>query len=98
MGKHTQLNLFGPAPAPSTALLNARVRLPDACKCGDITATIGAGAGPHCAELSCSGCGAHRGWLARETYDFIKKIESKFGCPAGPIAIRRGSMAGGAQS
>jgi hypothetical protein len=86
-----QLDLFtSTATAPPDPLIGGLVELPDACKCGDTIALIGAGSGPHRASLRCPLCGAHRGWLARETHDFINEIIRKFGPLTAPIIIRRG--------
>jgi hypothetical protein len=93
MGKRLQLDLFTAAAAAATAdpLLDLAVRLPDKCKCGSAVALIGAGKGPHQAELCCRDCNAHRGWLSRETHGFLTEIVNKFGCPDAPIMIRRGN-------
>jgi hypothetical protein len=59
--------------------------------CGNI-ATIGAGKGPHAAELRCSVCGNHRGWLPQQAGDFLKGITEQFGIPAEPITLRDNSI------
>jgi hypothetical protein len=51
--------------------------------------TIGAGREPHAGELTCAGCGQHRGWLSQATAQWIAAVVSKFGAPNGPIIVRR---------
>ena len=88
---NTQFDLFRVSPPASTdPLIGVVVELPDACKCGGTVALIGAGSAPHRASLRCASCGVHRGWLARETHDFINEIIRKFGPLTAPITIRRG--------
>lgn len=71
-------------------LVGLVVRLPDVCRCGHDVARIGAPAGPHLAELRCTMCQHHRGWLPRIAHQFLLKTVTKFGRPDTPIAIRRG--------
>lgn len=86
-----QLDLFrASSAAPIDPHIGVPIELPDACKCGCTFARIGAGIGPHRASLRCASCGVHRGWLAREMYDFINEIIRKFGPLTAPITIRRG--------
>jgi hypothetical protein len=68
------------------------VRLPDHCRCGASLAIIGAGAGPHCASLRCEVCDTHRGWVSRDSYNFLISIIEKFGRPTEPVLIRRGEV------
>jgi hypothetical protein len=73
----------------TSRLFGLHVRLPDGCRCcnSDI-AVIGRGAGPHAGELRCE-CGHHRDWLSKFTARWIATIVTKFGCPDGPIRLRR---------
>jgi hypothetical protein len=50
---------------------------------------IGPARGPHAGELTCTGCGQHRGWLSFETTKWITAVVSKFGTPNGPIIVRK---------
>jgi hypothetical protein len=81
----SQQDLFPDAASPR----GLTVVVPDACKCGERRATIGAGAGPHVAALHCCRCGLHRGWVPHETHDFIAELIRDFGRPTTPISIRR---------
>jgi hypothetical protein len=60
--------------------------------CCENLATIGAGKGPHSAELRCATCGRHRGWLPQEAGEFLKAITEQFGPPTEPIALRDNSI------
>jgi hypothetical protein len=84
-----QLNL-----SRDDSLHDLAVHLPDACRCSAVEVTIGAGSGPHVAALHCADCGAHRGWLSRETHNFIAETVSLCGRPTAPIVIRRGRGGG----
>jgi hypothetical protein len=59
--------------------------------CGNM-ATLGPGKGPHAAELRCSACGRHRGWLAQEAGDFLKTITEQFGAPTEPLTLSDNSI------
>src|SRR5437762_7415408 len=61
--------------------------------CGNI-ATIGVGKEPHAAELRCSVCGNHRGWLPRQALDFLNSVAETFGNSAEPIVLRDDSFGG----
>ena len=74
--------------APAFGLL-VRLEMHRRCKCGNEMATIGHGRGPYAAELVCSRCGAHRGWLSHSTANWIGTVVSKFGAPTTPIILRR---------
>ena len=52
-------------------------------------ATIARGSGPHYAELRCTACGRHRGWLSKQTASAIEAIINQFGAPTEPIILRR---------
>jgi hypothetical protein len=82
-----QLTLFG-STVSSTSVLELAVRLPRPCWCGSAVATIGSSAGPHHGRLRCAGCETHRGWLSRESYEFIAAVIDEFGRPDQPITIR----------
>ncbi len=94
-----QLDLFRTVSVPSCepksiyALDQLRglvVSLPDTSRCGTNTVRIGVPVGPHCAELRCTSCETHRGWLPRAAHQFLTEIVNKFGRPTTPITIRRG--------
>lgn len=72
--------------------LDRRTDLEKPC-CRNI-ATIGAGKGPHAAELRCSVCGNHRGWLPRQALDFIRSLAETFGNSAEPIILRDDTFGG----
>jgi len=71
-------------------LIGLRVRLPDVCKCGaNLPAIIGPGRGPHRAELLCTICSRHRGWMPNLSAVFLLETIRFFGRPTEPIAITR---------
>jgi hypothetical protein len=82
-----QLDLFN-APSSNGAPIGSEVKLPTACACGAPHATICPGKPPHCAEMRCAKCGKHRGWVSRNTFDFISKTIELFGRPTEPITVR----------
>jgi hypothetical protein len=69
--------------------LSVKIEHATACCSQPAIAMIGISAGPHFAELKCTACGAHRGWLSKRTAEMIEAIITKFGRPAEPIVIRR---------
>jgi hypothetical protein len=69
--------------------LSVKIERATACCAQPDIATIGSGAGPHFAELKCTACGAHRGWLSKRTTGMIEAIVKQFGRPTEPIVIRR---------
>jgi hypothetical protein len=83
-----QIDFFAAAAAPSISPMGLEVKLPRTCKCGAPHATICSGKGPHCGELRCAKCGSHRGWVSRETFDFIAQVVDRFGPPTEPITVR----------
>jgi hypothetical protein len=85
----TQLQFFATDPSTNT-LVGLFVRPPDACRCGEYTATVGSSNGPHVGELTCTSCGAHRGWISHTTHAFISKAIEQFGLPTKAIEFRRG--------
>jgi hypothetical protein len=91
----TQNDLFG---ATSTnPLVGLAARLPDRpCRqCGSVDATIESiGRGPHHGSLRCA-CGKFRGWLRKETYDFVTATTRQFGKPVEPIEIHTNSPKAG---
>ena len=87
-----QFDLFVTTPEERGPLFGLAVKLPDTCRCNSDVVRIGAPCGPHLAELRCSHCERHRGWLPREAHKFITEIISNFGRPTEPIAIRRGNQ------
>ena len=50
---------------------------------------LGHGNGVHAASITCVHCGAHRGWLSKQTAQQIEAIIEKFGRPTEPIVLRR---------
>lgn len=87
-----QLDFFVPTPEARGPLVGLLVSLPDACKCGADTTRVGPPVGPHLAELRCTRCERHRGWLPRAAHQFLVEAVNKFGRPPEPIAIRRGGQ------
>ena len=59
--------------------------------CCENLATIHPGKGPHAAELKCSVCGLHRGWLPQQALDFVKTVEATIGAQD-PIVLRTNSI------
>jgi hypothetical protein len=82
-----QLAMF-PSTVSSASVIGLAVKLPRPCWCGSMVATIGSSAGPHHARLQCAGCETHRGWLSRDSYEFIVAVVDEFGRPEQPITIR----------
>ena len=85
-----QLDLFAdnPTPARDADVVGLPIVMPTLCpRCYGVTATIGAGRGPHRASLMC-GCGCHLGWMSAETFSFITAIVRQFGRPTEPIKVR----------
>jgi hypothetical protein len=68
-------------------LIGLSVKLPHQCKCGSNMAVVRVGL---LARLQCAACQANRGWLSRETYEFISRIIIKFGPLTAPITMGRG--------
>jgi len=56
--------------------------------CKNICA-IGPGKESHTAELTCSGCGQHRGWLSKATAEWLMRVVTCFGAPTTPIVVRK---------
>jgi hypothetical protein len=80
-------DLFGVAPKPPTVVRLDRTA--DRAKpCCDNLAVIGAGQGPHAAELRCATCDTHRGWLPKAALDFIAENANRFGASTAPIVLR----------
>jgi hypothetical protein len=71
-------------------LIGLAVKLSDLCHCGHDIARIGPPAGPHLAELRCTMCQQHRGWLPRTAHQFLIEITKQFGRPTEPVTVRRG--------
>jgi hypothetical protein len=84
-----QLSLFESTTPPSTSVVGLTVVLPRACRsCGETMTTIGSGKGPHHAALFCVSCGAHVGWMGRESFDFVTTVIDNFGRPEAAIVVR----------
>lgn len=45
--------------------------------CGNRSASIGKGTGPHHAETRCDGCGSHLSWLSAQHLDAIAATHKK---------------------
>jgi hypothetical protein len=60
--------------------------------CCDNIAVVGPGKAQHAAELRCTNCNAHRGWLRREALDFLIDLSQRFGAPTEPITLRDSSI------
>jgi hypothetical protein len=56
--------------------------------CCNNLASVHAGRGPHGAELRCSYCDRHRGWLPKAALDFLAETVKRFGAPAEPVVLR----------
>ena len=56
--------------------LERKTDLEDAC-CKGI-GIVDAGKGPHAAELRCSGCGKHKGWLDKLTVNRLLDVLAHF--------------------
>lgn len=50
------------------------ITLDYACPCGSEIALIKPGRGPHAAELRCSGCDRHRGWISHDDFKAFQKF------------------------
>jgi hypothetical protein len=84
-------DLFGHTPpAPMRVRLDRTVDRDKPC-CSDI-AIVGPGKSQHAAELRCESCGAHRGWMPRQAFDFITATAGRFGAPLEPITLRDSSI------
>jgi hypothetical protein len=55
--------------------------------CCENLATIHPDKGPHAAELKCSVCGQHRGWLPQEALDFVNTVAARVGAQD-PVVLR----------
>jgi hypothetical protein len=85
--------MFG---APDTnPIIGLAAKMPSPCGgCGSVNATIeSTGKGPHHGSLRCN-CGQFRGWVSKQTFDFVTGIIKQFGKPVEPIAIQRNSPRG----
>jgi hypothetical protein len=81
-----QLDLFG----PSSPLVGITVNVEHfQDRCHENLARVHEGKGPHVGELRCVACGKHRGWLSRDTANWIATVINKFGAPSTPIVLRR---------
>jgi hypothetical protein len=87
VGKVGYVDLFGnPVTPPLLVRLDRQIDRDRPC-CDNI-AIIGPGKAQHAAELCCTSCNAHRGWLRREALDFLTDLSQRFGAPAEPIILR----------
>jgi hypothetical protein len=58
--------------------------------CGAKTLTIcGPPSGPHAAMLVCPRCHHNGGWLPKEAARFLTELIKHFGCPTGPVNLRK---------
>jgi hypothetical protein len=86
----TQNDLFG-ATSTANPIVGLAAKLPDRpCRqCGSVDATIeSTGKGPHYGSLRCKYCNQFRGWLRKETYDFVTANIKQLGGPVEPMTIR----------
>jgi hypothetical protein len=84
-------DLFGPT--SNNPIVGLSATLPDRpCgQCGSINVTIeSTGRAMHHGSLRCS-CGQFRGWLRKETYEFVTKTIKQRGKPTEPIIIHTNS-------
>jgi hypothetical protein len=76
-----------------TDIVGIKVKLDRNCDrenpCCTNVAIVGPGKAQHAGEFRCADCGAHRGWLAQATQDFICTTVRRFGAPSEPIVVRR---------
>ena len=79
-----QLNLF----AAADPLAGLAVHIGRSCPCGGETFHVGVPRGPHRAELRCTQCDRHGGWLPHAAASFIEKTIQQFGRPTQPIVVR----------
>jgi hypothetical protein len=84
----TQTDLFGAPDA--NPIVGLPATMPSPCRgCGGINAVIeSTGTGPHHGSLRCN-CGQFRGWVSKQTYDFVTATIKQFGKATKPIEIRR---------
>ena len=81
------LDLFGnPMAPPLRVRLDRRTDRDRPC-CNNV-AIVGPGKAQHAAELRCTDCNRHRGWLRREALDFLIDLSQRFCAPAEPIILR----------
>jgi len=82
-----------PTVTPYTKLIGLRVKLDRPIDrerpCCKNICTIGPGKVPHAAELRCTGCNQHRGWLSKSTARWIKHVATRFGAPTTPIVVHQ---------
>jgi hypothetical protein len=80
-------DLFG-NPEPARALVRLERDCDRDLPCHDNLAVIGPPKGPHAGELRCAQCDQHRGWLPKQTLDFLNTTAARFGAPSEPIVLR----------
>ena len=80
---------FEDKPPLDDPLIGLVVDLQDPCKCGAHVAVIGPGKAQHAASLRCHACDRHRGWLAKQTHNFISESIKQSGRSADPIKVQR---------
>jgi hypothetical protein len=83
----TAPELFGSV-LPASLRVALERSIDQAKPCCQNVALIHPGKGQHAAELRCTDCGAHRGWLPQEAHAFIKKTAERFGVPTEPVVLR----------
>jgi hypothetical protein len=90
----TMDDLFG-ATTPANPMIGLAAKMPLPCRdCGSVNATIeSTGTGPHHGSLRC-GCGQFRGWLSKQTYEFVTATIRESGKPTEPVVIRTNSSTG----
>ena len=93
----TQNDVFGATIASSNPIVGLHGKLPSrpGRSCGSIDVTIeSAGRAMHHGSLRC-GCGQFRGWLSKQTYEFLTATITKIGKPTEPIEIHTNSSKAG---
>jgi hypothetical protein len=83
--------LFG---APTLVGLKVRMDRPIDRErpCCSNVCIIGPGKGPHAGELRCANCGQYRGWLSKQSAQWIGTVATKFGAPPTPIVVRSSTI------
>jgi hypothetical protein len=72
----------------ASELVGISVITPHRCKCGSNTYQLGNPRGPHRAELRCSKCDRHGGWLPNAAANFLEQTIQQFARPTQPVLVR----------
>jgi hypothetical protein len=87
MNKQTDLFGYSPPP-PQLVRLDRTIDREHPCCSNSNIAELLPGKGVHAAGLRCAGCGQHRGWMPKATFDQLNSIIGRFGAPAEPPVAR----------